>query len=308
MSLNRPEEKCVVCNAYIFEDDDIVYCPSCGAPHHRECYDSIGHCALEDLHGTDKQYKKPEPKIEEPHIENDINLVSCGMCGEKYDKSFNNCPKCNAPNFSRAGGRFINFDFLGGIPAEMDLGKDVTADEAKRFVMTNTQRYIPKFAGFVSGKKTSWNWLAFLFPCGWMMSRKMYLLGAITGALQLALTFLTFPFINVLGNYEFVQTRDYFSYISEISDTIIKDIDKIGIWVIIAAGISVLLSILLCIIVGMFGDRWYKTYVVNNVKTIKDDGEDIDVKFRKSGGVNLLAGLLGIMAINYIPRIMMVFI
>ena len=36
----------------------MVYCPECGAPHHRECYNSIGHCALEEFHGTDMQYDK----------------------------------------------------------------------------------------------------------------------------------------------------------------------------------------------------------------------------------------------------------
>ena len=43
MSQNENKISCAVCNAYLFEEDDVVYCPVCGAPHHRECYNSIGH-------------------------------------------------------------------------------------------------------------------------------------------------------------------------------------------------------------------------------------------------------------------------
>ena len=58
MSLKTEGVTCVRCHAYLFDDDDIVYCPVCGAPHHRDCYNELGHCALEEFHGTDKQYDK----------------------------------------------------------------------------------------------------------------------------------------------------------------------------------------------------------------------------------------------------------
>ena len=56
MSLKTEGVSCVRCHAYLFPEDDIVYCPVCGAPHHRECYEQLGHCALEEFHGTDRQY------------------------------------------------------------------------------------------------------------------------------------------------------------------------------------------------------------------------------------------------------------
>ena len=68
MSLNLSGEKCALCKAYLFEEDDVVYCPECGAPHHRECYNGIGHCALDGLHGTENQYKKPQPEEKEVPI------------------------------------------------------------------------------------------------------------------------------------------------------------------------------------------------------------------------------------------------
>ncbi len=309
MSLNDVKEKCALCGAYLFSDDDVVYCPDCGAPHHRDCYNSIGHCALESTHGTESQYQKPQKQDEEAEVKVEADTINCGMCGEAYDKNLNNCPKCNAPNFAKVGGgRFMAFDFMGGVPAEMDLGSGVTAAEAKKFVMTNTQRYIPKFAGFNAGKKTSWNWLAFLFPCGWALSRKMYLLGSILGALQIALTMLSAPLTLALEAYDFSSAQNYMEISQLVAQTVVNDINKIGVWVVAIAAAGVIFNLLLCIITGIFGDLWYKKHAIKTICEIKQNGEDTAVKYIKSGGVNLWLGWLGIMVIEYLPSIILVFI
>ena len=207
MSLNTEGVSCVRCHAYLFPEDDIVYCPVCGAPHHRECYNQLGHCALEEFHGTDRQYDKVKAREEEqaaaemPNTgENAEGLITCQMCHEKYDFALNACPKCGAPNIAKAGGSFVNFDFLGGVPADYDIGDGITADEAKRFVAANTPRYIPKFAVLNAKNKLSWNWLAFLFPCGWMLSRKMYKNGVIAGLLTVISSLFYLPFMNAINN------------------------------------------------------------------------------------------------------------
>ena len=41
---------CPVCRIAFNEDEDIVVCPDCGTPHHRECYMKIGHCGIEEYH------------------------------------------------------------------------------------------------------------------------------------------------------------------------------------------------------------------------------------------------------------------
>ena len=33
------EYKCPVCDKQFKKGDDVVVCPECGAPHHRECYE-----------------------------------------------------------------------------------------------------------------------------------------------------------------------------------------------------------------------------------------------------------------------------
>ena len=79
MSLNTEGVTCVRCHAYLFPEDDVVYCPVCGAPHHRECYNELGHCALEEFHGTDKQYDRV---AEEKNRENAFNPDAAGTGGK----------------------------------------------------------------------------------------------------------------------------------------------------------------------------------------------------------------------------------
>lgn len=304
MSLNISEEKCSVCQADLFEDDDIVYCPECGAPHHRDCYNSVGHCGLEQYHGTEKQYKRPQNETaqqavrEQPEVKNDIETV-CQMCGKGFDRDSAQCPNCGAPNISKLGGRFIEIDLLGGVPADMDLGDGVTANEAKMFVATNTQRYIPKFADFKLGKKASWNWAAFLFPCAWFASRKMYSKAALIGTFQVAFSMLTFPFQRAISFLDFSDAKNY----AQSFEIIMQNFDSIGKTAIIAAFIGSVLGLIIRIVCGIFADYSYKKRVISAVSDIKKSIDDQIVAYRRRGGMSLTAALIGLMAVQYLPAI-----
>ncbi len=301
MSVSIEGEKCPVCKAYLFDEDDIVFCPECGAPHHRECYNAIGHCALESLHGTADQYRRvvrEEPVIEETRQEASQNTVKCGMCGEEYDRELDMCPECSTPNVTKMGGRYVHFDFLGGVPSDMDLGEGVTADEAKRFVTSNTHRYIPKFADMRAGKRVSWNWFAFLFPCGWFLSRKMYAWGSLAGTLSVAFTLLSVPFGKAISQFEF--TGNYM----EMAQLIEQNISTIGMASVIVAFLGSILSILLSFLCGAFGDLLYRNHTLDTVSSIKKESVDIEEDFRRKGGVSFVALMIGWIAVQYIPRVL----
>lgn len=314
MSMKTEGQSCARCHAYLFEEDDIVYCPVCGAPHHRDCYAAGGHCALEELHGTDRQYdlvqaakeqeKPAEP--EKPHTgEKAEGMITCQMCHEQYEFTRAACPKCGAPNVARAGGSFVNFDFLGGVPADFDIGEGVTAEEAKRLVAVNTQRYVPKFTMLSKKRKTSWNWAAFLFPCGWMFSRKMYKNGIIAGLMTALSALLMLPFNNAVYNLGTSgQPQTYMQVLADMA----QNIDKIGIAVIIAAALSSLLGLLVRIFSAVYADWLYKGYVVSTVKKLRQTSEDMDYDYRKKGGVNLIMFFVGTMAVQYLPMIIAIFI
>lgn len=311
MSLNTDGVSCVRCHAYLFPEDDIVYCPVCGAPHHRECYNQLGHCALEEFHGTDRQYDKVKAREEEqaaaemPNTgENAEGLITCQMCHEKYDFALNACPKCGAPNIAKAGGSFVNFDFLGGVPADYDIGDGITADEAKRFVAANTPRYIPKFAVLNAKNKLSWNWLAFLFPCGWMLSRKMYKNGIIAGLLTVISSLFYLPFMNAINNLGTTPGETQ----AQIMQSIYEHLPKMGAAVIAALLAGFVLNIAVRILSAFFGDYLYKQYAISSIKTIRAESEDMDYDYRKKGGVNIFLFLLGTMAVQYLPALIGIFI
>ncbi len=311
MSLNTEGVSCVRCHAYLFPEDDIVYCPVCGAPHHRECYNQLGHCALEEFHGTDRQYDKVKAREEEqaaaemPNTgENAEGLITCQMCHEKYDFALNACPKCGAPNIAKAGGSFVNFDFLGGVPADYDIGDGITADEAKRFVAANTPRYIPKFAVLNAKNKLSWNWLAFLFPCGWMLSRKMYKNGIIAGLLTVISSLFYLPFMNAINNLGTTPGETQ----AQIMQSIYEHLPKMGAAVIAALLAGFVLNIAVRILSALFGDYLYKKYAISSIKTIRAESEDMDYDYRKKGGVNIFLFLLGTMAVQYLPALIGIFI
>lgn len=299
MSLEIKGEKCAVCSAYLFEEDDVVYCPECGAPHHRECYNSLGHCGLYEFHGTENQYKKPETDTEQVNDLSTHATTTCTMCGENYDSDSYSCPSCNAPNISKMGGHIVSIDLMGGVSPKTDLGNGVTAEEAKKFVSTNSHRYIPKFLKFKNGKKASWNWFAFLTPCGWLFSRKMYLLGCIVGAIQVALSMLTIPFAAATNQLDLSAAKN--SY--EIALIVMDNISLIGENVIYTASIGSFLNTLLAVLLAIFADYIYRNRVISSVSDIKKNGVDIEESFLKKGGVNFIVAVIGYFAVNELPTI-----
>ncbi len=312
MSLETNGDSCSRCHAYLFTEDDIVYCPICGAPHHRDCYNALGRCALEELHGTPQQYsresaakkesiqatEKQEKKQKEPDSGNCI----CKMCGNEYSYEYGRCPDCGSPNFSKISG-YENFDFLGGVPADYKLSENVTADNAKRFVANNPHRYIPKFATLNSKNRISWNWLAFLFPCPWMLSRKMYKNGIVSGALTVLATLLTYPLNKAIYSLGITAS----SY-TELASLLFENTSSIGVSVLVFAFLGLIFELAVRFFCGLFGDYLYKKYTIAAIEKIQNESEDADYDYRKKGGVSLIWFLLGLLAVQYIPSLLTMFI
>lgn len=305
MSLDIKGKSCSVCHAYLFEEDDVVYCPVCGAPHHRECYAKLGHCALEELHGTENQYDKVEAQRnveikEETH--SNKNRVKCPMCEEVYDDFLNHCPKCQTPNFRVSDG-FTPFDLLGGVPKDMDVGKGVTANEAKRFVLSNTQRYIPKFAAANAGKKASWNWMAFLFPCPWFLGRRMYLYGVLSGILMVAFSLLSLPLNNIIYSLG-IDMNNTAAAMSELM-SLLPQIDTGAVILSAAGGV---LTIVLRILCGLFGDFIYSRYAVGEIAEIKANSEDMERDYAKKGGVSVFGAMAGFLGMELLTSFVIMFL
>lgn len=276
MSLKSPEISCARCRSYLFKEDDVVYCPICGAPHHRECYNALGHCALEELHGTENEYSRKAVEVKEEKKE------------EKYES------KSVRPEFNPMGG-FAEFDFLGGVPADYDLGDGVKAEEAKKFVLANTHRYIPKFAVLNKKNKFSWNWMAFLFPAGWMLSRKMYKGGIIAAMLTIAANCLSYPFSLSLYNLGFEQNGLFAADINSVAEIL----PQIGAAAIVLALLGAVFDLGIRLFSALLGDYIYKNHSISTIKKIKLNSEDEDEDYRKKGGMSMMLFFLGVLLVQY---------
>lgn len=81
-------------------------------------------------------------------------------------------------NRQNNNGRKFSLGFMGG---PIKLPKVSSKDDAHRlFIRTNVNYYMRFYKKYKeTGKKTSWNWSAFLLNPVWFFSRKMYLYGII---------------------------------------------------------------------------------------------------------------------------------
>ena len=172
---------CPICGIDFTDEDDVVVCPDCGTPHHRECWIKTGHCANEMLHGTEDSlectYKKASSETEViPEIVTDNNS------GE-----YNSEPRPNNPfdagfgfnnqneNNQEAPRPTFNINGKPGVLYEIALRK-------------NQKYYIPRFIVMDNGVKgTGWNFMAFISPLAWSIYRKMYKLSAIILAVYMAI-------------------------------------------------------------------------------------------------------------------------
>lgn len=301
MSQELKKKSCSACHAYLFEEDDVVCCPVCGAPHHRECWKALGDCALHEYHGTDKQYTPYVEKQDEPETATAQETKTCPFCKESYPKDQEECPKCGMPGNMKSGIHIVSLDLLGGVPADTDLGKGVTADEARRFVLTNTQRYIPKFAKMAAGFKNSWNWLAFFFPNVWMLSRKMYKGGIILTVLTIIFSLFTMPMLSAVDTSAATTTN-------EMMQMIMDALPSISPSAIILAAVGSIAYLILRIVLGIIGDRLYHKYTIDTISRIKTESSDVSLDFEKAGGVNFLAMAIGYLAVSYLPSILLTLI
>ncbi len=88
--------KCLVCKKEFTDSDDIVVCPECGTPYHRECYKKAGKCVNEALlqsgeaWSPDSENKAAVQKriCIRCHAENPDGSLYCNRCGMPFNTPY----------------------------------------------------------------------------------------------------------------------------------------------------------------------------------------------------------------------------
>lgn len=190
--------ECPVCKQAFKENDDIVVCPECGTPYHRDCYKATGHCLFEDKHGSFTFQNKNNEFKEDDNTTNINEVIVCPRCFNKNPKEAKSCEKCNLPlgpiNIQSNGiPNQVNsnllpniFDPMGNVNEEEDFD-GVSAKELASFIGINTAYYLPIFKNIKDSGRKKFNFSAFLFSGGWFLYRKQYKIGSIITVLMFVL-------------------------------------------------------------------------------------------------------------------------
>lgn len=94
--------KCPVCQQPFTESDDIVVCPDCGAPYHRDCYQKNAGCLFADRHAPGFEWKPapgecPAAEPQAPGAAPDTPEIACAACGAMNPVAGLFCETCGAP-------------------------------------------------------------------------------------------------------------------------------------------------------------------------------------------------------------------
>ena len=285
-------KSCPVCSKEFKENDDIVVCPKCGAPYHRDCYSQTGKCIFTELHKSKKTWKEmqAEENKKEEETENSAETVKCPSCGAENPKNAIICKSCGkflskdisfsdstgstGQNNGVGGVPFSVFlDPMGGVPQDEDFD-GVSGAELSQYIQVNTSYYLPVFSRMKRLQKNRFNFCAFLFTGGWYLYRKQYVKGAITAlvyvlleiGMMLASSLFAVPLMNEASEY-FGKT----TYVSgmEYINWVYNNKSAGDVFLMLLPEVLLIAMITMRIVCGLRGNRSYYKCAVAKIKRIK---------------------------------------
>lgn len=278
---NHIGARCIVCSEKFNEKDDVVICPECGTPYHRECYKKENKCVNTFLHEKGGNWKPAydvgaETVCRFCGASNPPDSVFCTQCGmpladlqkiaadgrQMYNGADINADP-NAYNANAGAGLpfspfLINFsDPLCGFNPDEDMD-GVKMSELGEFVGTNTHYYLPVFKRFKkSGRKLSCNFSAMLFPELYFSYRKMPLIALCAFIMRFASNLPQFIYV-------FARTEEYgfmsrFASMFNVNGSAFRGVLFIG---------SVIFYAMM-FTAGFFGNRLYYGVALKKIKRAK---------------------------------------
>ena len=290
---------CPYCGKNFESGDDIVVCPECGTPHHRDCYKEHSACANEEKHSENFEWKgavlhhnhKPQPEVS---VSSDP--VICENCGTENTGNSRYCLSCGAPLQEEVhkSARDVSFEefqkereriFTESFSVDFE---GVSPKEAAVFVRSNVGYFLPRFAAFSKGAKFDTNFSAFIFSYFYLFYRKMYGLGI---AVFLATAILSIP--TFLLDFQIIQEQ--YIEMGMLSQMIweVPHQDALTIYSIIAG----LMIWIIRIALMMFFNRLYYSKVISTIKnarpSLADKSENVIASFfKKKGGTGIAVPII----------------
>ncbi len=289
---------CIACRNKFEAEDDIVVCPDCGTPYHRDCWNEYGRCINTELHESGGSWKNPEA---EKAASSESAAETCPHCGGTIRKGSAYCIHCgravNEESFStdseswrQAMAEALNGRQTADPNEDMD---GITLGEASDFVGKNQSYYLPRFRYFRDTKrKMSPNLVCVIFPHLWFAYRKMWLWAAIV---TVGMFLLKVPGTiiamaqqtdSLIAMYEKMGGGLYQNFLLNLQSfvetnyTLLYRMDFVGSYLSLAADILLFL----------FGNYLYYRHTIKRVKAIKADNRslvDVQSRIRMAGGAHI---------------------
>lgn len=209
--------RCPVCGKAFLQEDDVVVCPDCGTPHHRECYRSLGHCAYEEKHAAGEQWSPgsgedgEHPPRRQAAIlcprcgsHNPAGNIFCQVCGQQltagqapgapfpgdaqqgYRSAQDNGPASGGPQDAGTPPPWVR-DLFTEMMEEPEIAPGISNREVCDYVGPNGLVFLVRFQRLLrSGARISVNWCAFFFSFLYCFYRKMYKMGAVLLGITIA--------------------------------------------------------------------------------------------------------------------------
>lgn len=295
---------CPICNRKFHSDDDIVVCPECGTPHHRECYSSNGKCFYNDKHSQGYEF-------DDCKTQNNGNTQKCPVCGTPNENGSIFCNHCGI-NLKDVEFKYIPFN---DIPSDFNnqqtkvnvlnfepinpneqIGDDVTADEVATFVQTSVPYYLKVFSNIKRFSKSRFNFGAFLFSGFYLLYRKQYKFGAIITTLMFAILIANIAIIN---SAEYTRIYSMLLELSKVSlsysdlisnlQRIVTNLSTKELLICYLPGVLQIIEYFLMFFVGFTANRTYYKFTISKIKEIKAKvqvQEEQQKLFLIHGGVN----------------------
>lgn len=182
---------CPYCKTEFRPGDDIIVCSECDMPHHKDCWVENQGCTTFGCSGTIQNADGGASSVTTNRMTYDepVSTVFCTKCGSKNDGGAAFCVHCGNRLTTAAGQASAPPTFTQADPNNRDPYSYVgygnsgsTAQlggELEQLIGPNKEYYLQAFGEMQNqGKRTSWNWAAFLVSPYWFVYRKMYGWGA----------------------------------------------------------------------------------------------------------------------------------
>lgn len=259
---------CDVCGKPFDKDSDIVVCPDCGTPHHRQCWHQLGHCINEDKHGTGFEWK---PVVSATEAADGVKCPDCGSVMPQGTQFCENCGRAlSAPGstqtFNVPGGRMEVHQVpspyrMSAEEYKARVDRELAGDidgvpyrDMAVYMGPNAQYYIYKFKKMSADPKyRPFNWTAFMFPPIWLLFRKLWKHSILAALINFVLNIPTF-----------IMVAAETGMLSSSSPLLFPGIETV-------ASITSVLVFAVGIVWGFLAIPLYKKDTVRRLKQLKND-------------------------------------